>query len=364
MDTTPLVVDFRKRPDCLDDLLCLVVTTCSYCTDCSLRYWDIVETIGESTSFSEEKKMDAQGQESNKGHQLLLPSLLIRALEKVVTEDDSLLPSFISFLSILALAPNPKAAAPNGAFAVHSLLSNMLVESKFFMDWSYVVSILKNYADYFSSPRIDRTVSSSSGSKSMDALRRSSSLSGAGDAVSSMAYFDYSTPKIDPQSTSQMETTVTPKKDATLFSSGSTLGYSDKGFMDDSMKFHIFSLLRLISYIALNCKGATIYLLQMSFPFWEGNNDVLSILFSLCKAHVPYDVRGQGLSTIADLVGCRKRHHLSREEETFIKSIGRRAWDLFEESNLIPVSVICENKSKGIRADSGLKVCPNDGSNK
>ena len=224
------------------------------------------------------------------------------------------------------------------------------------MDWTYVVNALKFYSELMVRPM-------------NESLRRSSSSSfiGSGppssDGGGPMAYYDYATPKVDSWSTA--ESTVTPKKDATVVSSSSSVPTSDKWAMDEAMKLHILSLLKLISHVVVHCQVAKMFLLEISLPSLAANDDVLSVLFALSKSSIPHDVRGAVLSVIADLIRCDHFNHLSKDEQSFIVSIGRRAWDLLEESNVIPVSVICQYKSmglsipsnvQGMRSDAGFKV--------
>ena len=91
----PKEVNVLNRPDCLDDIIALAVFMCSVYPQCAGQFWSLSENLVE-----------------------LKPSRIVKKLEQLQTKDTSLLPTYLTFLSTIALCDSPCEGKSNGADAV------------------------------------------------------------------------------------------------------------------------------------------------------------------------------------------------------------------------------------------------------
>ena len=108
-EAIPAAVDLMTRPDCLDDIIALATLLCSLGPEYSRNFWTREETTGS-----------------------LIPHRTLQELELIQTKDDSLLPSYLSWLAALV---NDEASAN----AVHEILWNL---SRSFQCFAFNISAM------------------------------------------------------------------------------------------------------------------------------------------------------------------------------------------------------------------------------
>jgi hypothetical protein len=305
----PTHVDLLNRPDCMDDVIALAVAVCSAEPDFSSSFWSVEE--------SQEGHEDAQPTFR------LVPSRALRDLKRLLQQDRSLLPAYLSFLASLALVGSP-ATEEIGADVVHRILSEIPDNDSngtVVVNWKTLMETLRWYARELS-PHDYNLKSSSNTSKS-------SSFSATDGST---AYY-YGAENLPGSSSSGVSSQ----------SGGASASNASKPMeLGDANTLILLSHLAVISNVASNLPAARSAILGIKLPVegsQEGRADTaLTILFSLSIDPLTPEVRGAVFATIASLL---RVDHISNEDQiNEIKGLARTSWDLLEDCQVIPIGLL------------------------
>lgn len=308
-------IDFTKRPDCMDDLIAMVVEICSTCTKCSIQFW--------SREESEERDNEPV---------CLHPSLTLMKMESLQKEDNSLLPAYLSLLSVLSLAGTGDSyeVNVNGAELVNSILSQNNYNSS--ITWSYLLNALQWFADELSIQARSKTGTISS-------AYNNNNMNTSNTINDSSSYYyganEEDNIENDPKSFSYNASTQQPK---------STISNTDENTASSSLgennTLAILSMLALISRVTIVCPNARISINSLQIPTSTEEmkqNDAITILFRLLTSSLSSNIKGEVFNVLAMLVKDDKEK-------------ASKAWELLEISQVLPTVLLSQYtyRSQGI----------------
>jgi hypothetical protein len=326
----PGEVDLLGRPDCMDDVIAFSTAVCSLGPDYALSFW------------SQESIVSAgDGDEDPREYVKLVPSRALRALEVQQDDDDSLCPSYLSFLAALALAKNPSGRqALSGAALIHERLSGGDNGQKY-IGWSTLIEQLRWYIrqlnpeDYSTTRGSAVTTSSSGGSTAYYYCDQGSA--GDGNGYGSK---DQST-------------------------SGESTSHAKPRELGDTNEFILWSHLALISNVAANCAAARSAIVSINLPIRSpdgteiiGQDSTLMVLFTLAVMPLSPEVRGAVLRTIARLLSV---DGASETETTDMRKAALKGWDLLEACQIVPINMLEQYPSlqdPNLRSTTGMAFPP------
>lgn len=312
----PTEVDLMKRPDCMDDVMALAVAVCSTGPEYAMHFWSVADNgVMEGDTVANATK--------------LVPSRALKTLERLQTNDGSLLPAYLSFLAALALAcTTGEDPDGSGAAAVHSLLSQEFdpsSDSSRKVNWSTVLQVIRWYARELSVPATgtrgstDTLRSSSSGTTGFDSMS-TAYYYGADSTEDAMGGF-HSSHSQQRKNTTASSTDAKPKE------------------LGEDNTIILLSHLNVISSVTSNSSVARSAISSMKLPVGDGvgEDHLLTMLFSLAIAPVAPEVRGAIFMTISNILRVVKPRE---EEKEAAKEMARKGWDLLEDSQVLPIVLL------------------------
>jgi hypothetical protein len=115
----------------------------------------------------------------------------------------------------------------------------------------------------------------------------------------------------------------------------------------------VMSHLAVITKVAANYATGRTLLATMNLPFEDGSSSslvdqesgdsILVVLFSLAIAPLTPQLRGAVFATLASLL---QLDGTNAEEQTLIRDLARKGWDLLELSQAVPVYCLDQYQSK------------------
>lgn len=312
----PKVVDLLKRPDCMDDVIALAVTICSLGSDYALRFWSQEDVVGED---------DEQIHGNNAATVKLVPSRALRELERLQREDDSMRPSFLSFLAVLALAESP-VLLRNGAAVVHDMLSTSDPNLELGTDWASLVDILRWYLRELSSQAYGSTSGASSSTASTSSGRA---------AGTSTAYYYHADRSVDGATYgSSRERSQTD---------GTSARSKPRELCEDNT-FILLSHLAIIGNVASRSAAARAAILSVNLPIQSpdgtevvGQDSALMVLFMLVGVPLSPDIRGAVFETIANIL---QTEGSSDEDCSKMRDVALKGWELLEACQVLPIHLL------------------------
>jgi hypothetical protein len=295
-EVIPAAVDLMARPDCLDDIIALASSLSQLGPGYAQHFW---------------------GRDSTGG---LVPSRALVQLGRSQAVDDSLMPTYFSFLAALS---NDEASAN----AVYEFLAGTPeastdgASSPLRMNWISLIFNLRWYAQELSS--YDANTVSKPASSSTTASSANTSyyynLEGNSMPSNSSANSSSSSSKSGPSSRS-----TKPKE------------------LSEMARFRVASHLALIQKVAQHSPSAQTAILSITLPVGDamaaGGDDSLLVLFKLAIAPLPPTLRGATLTTIARLLDMLPG--ASREERAYTQQQAKNAWEYLESCPLLPISLL------------------------
>jgi hypothetical protein len=315
-DEIPSAVDLMARPDCLDDVVAVVIALCSAGPEYAKTFWSTAE-----------EEVDGIVKTT------LVPSRALRKLEIQQESDGTLLPIYVSFLAALAVAPAADEGTESGASLVNILLSRTAPESgKNSVTWATLMDAIRWYARELT-PGGNSVTNSKTESEST-----TSGLAGSG----STAYY-YGTEGNGYEGSawygSSQQTTST---------ASSTAGTKPKELGEANMNI-LLSHLGVIATVVSKSPAARSALVSMKLPIIgqdsssiSGEDPVLTVLFLLAIAPLTPMVRGAVFSTIASLL---ELDGATSEERKIIQEHANTGWQLLETCCVVPISLLDQYES-------------------
>jgi hypothetical protein len=323
----PREVNIMDRPDCLEDIFALVSTLCSTHPESSKAFWKIMEL----------EEVDEEGKSIETV--ILAPSRFLERLDLIHADSDSLLFVFISFLASLSLANGTREddEASNGASTIHSFLCgertiNTHSDRHVPFGWTNIIGALRWYAEMLSPDDGDKK------STAADGLRRTSSNVDASETTTSYYYGASGDGTSKTSSSPQQGRPSTPDD-------------PKRKELDEVGTNTLMALLCLISHVVARSSVAREYILSIQLqPDNNGDSSnesyqqgSLEILFSLLTTPISTDIQGMTFMTIANLLQPTTSTLLNSEDSSN-PQYGKRAWELLEMIQLIPIKLL-ENSS-------------------
>lgn len=280
----PTAVNLLARPDCMDDVMVFATAVCALGPEYALSFWTINST-GDTPFLS--------------------PSRLLSDLTALQAADDSLRPSYLSFLAALAIASSPQIET-SGASVIHQMISSLQ------SPWAESVDILRWYARELNPD---------------DTQSRTSSNAAMGNGSSSAYYYfaDGDDGRFDDRS-----------KEGQARSKPRELG--------DENTFILLSHLTLVANVASNSPEARLVILSINLPIESrdgrdtvGQDSTMAVLFALSVRALSPHVRGEVFRTIAALLST---DGLVGEQLGRIHEVALEAWEKLEDCQIIPISLL------------------------
>jgi hypothetical protein len=286
----PSEANLLERPDCIDDIIALATSLCNRGPQYASKFWQ---------------------QQDDK----VVPSQVLNKLDALQEKDRSLIPSYVGFLAGLAVAE------PSVVFDILDKPEN---ETK--MSWKTIFTTLRWYVRKMSDGYAGETSKSSSKDSSSATSSQPNSY-----------YYGYDS-RYDP------DVSATEGSDSRRGgdNSGSSSQLKELGETNTSI---VLSHLGVIAKVASNYATGRTLLAVMKLSLDDvvasTTNDegdsVLVVLFSLAIAPLAPQVRGAVLSTIASLLNLSGAN---QDEECLICDMARKAWDLLDLSQTVPVLLL------------------------
>ena len=307
-DVIPSGVDLMARPDCMDDVMALAIALASSGPDYATFFW--------ATSQDE---VDEHLKTT------LVPSRALRKLELQQEADRSLLSTYVSFLSVLALAPAPgDDGTASGATLVNKILSRTPPDSgKNSVTWTSIMEAVRWYArelspgDYNAAKSTADSKSSSAGLAGRDSTAYYYGTEGNG--------YDGSAGYTSSQQGSSGSTSSTNSKPEELGETNTNM---------------LLSHLGVLANVAVKEPAARSSLVSTNLPIAgqvASSDPLLTVLFLLAIAPLTPVVRGAVFSTIASLL---RLDGTSPETGKIIKEHAKKAWELLETCRVLPISLL------------------------
>jgi hypothetical protein len=322
----PREVNIMDRPDCLEDIFALVSSICSTHPEGSRAFWKTAEL----------QEFDEDGSPLPPVACLLAPSRFLERLDLIHSDSDSLLFVYLSFLSSLALADGTdEAEATNGATTIHSFLCgdrtiNPHSERHVPFGWTNVINAIRWYSEQLSPEEGEKKKSPA------DRLRQTSSTVDTSEPSTSY-YYGVS---------SNGDSNATSSSPNQGQGRASTPDDKNEG-LDEVSTNILIALLCLISNVAARSSTAREHILGLQLPVQRSSasnetyqESSLEILFSLLTTPISPELQGMTMMAIANLL----QPTPSSSEDTTRLQPGKRAWELLEMIQLIPIKLL-ENGS-------------------
>ena len=292
-------VNLLKRPDCIDDIAAAAVALCSQGPDYAAKFWT-----------AEDYRADDGSMQTR-----CAASRALKTLEMLQDKDQSLIPTYVSFLAALAIAQ------PSLVFDL--LSSNEETAGKVVMNWKTLFSTLRWYV---------RKMSDGCAGEAKTTTTHET------PSVTSNGYYygvdDYS---------------MAGNRSTASASSSSARPVSTRleelGEMNTAI---VLSHLAVITKVAANYATGRTLLSTMKLSLEDETSDqegdsVLVVLFSLAIAPLSPQVRGAVFATLASLL---KLEGTNDDEEKLIRDLARKGWDLLELSQAVPVFLLDQYQTK------------------
>lgn len=294
-EAIPAAVDLFARPDCLDDIIALASSLSELGPEYAQHFWGRCDNGG------------------------LVPSRAMVRLGRSQAVDDSLMPTYFSFLAALsndtasANAVYHHVAGPSDAAADGA--SNSLR-----MNWISLIFNLRWYAQELSS---------------YDANTVSKPASSGAAASSSNTSYYYN---LDGNALPSNFSGATSSS-----SSGQAASRSNKPKeLSEMARFRVSSHLALIQKVAQHSASAQTAILSITLPVGDamaaGGDDSLLVLFKLAIAPLSPTLRGATLTTIGRLLDTLPG--ATSEEKSFTQQQAQNAWEYLESCPLLPISLL------------------------
>jgi hypothetical protein len=379
----PKAVNVMDRPDCLEDVFALVSSVCEAFPAGAGAFWYVVE---------EETRRDAgeEADDASPPSATLAPSRALQTLDLRQSDSDSSLCVYLTFLASLALADGVGGGSVGGeagAAMVHSYLSGNGAINPHGTDrrihflWNTIVSTIRWYAENLSTSDDEGAVAATAGKEGTNksAKIRLSSNS-AMDESSSSYYYGVGSGGVAAGGSSANADgdASSPFSERSSRGSPSTGGVSAKMELDELGRNTLMALLCLVANVASKCHAARVFVLEIQLPASD-SNDVngglgyqdgsLEILFSLLTiTSLPPEIMGMTFVAIANLLqpnddcsgaaSAAVRPNASESDATAevrndISIAGaRRAWELIEMCQFIPIKLLSQYSSFAAGAGS------------
>jgi Nuclear pore complex scaffold, nucleoporins 186/192/205 len=298
-------VDLMKRPDCIDDIVAVAIDVCSQGPDYAVKFW------------ASEEFIDHNGSKNS----TFVPSRTLKMLEAMQDKDRSLTPIYFSLLAVLA------SVKPSIIF---DIVNSKYPSFKVSFNWTTIFETLRWYVRQM---RDGFSGEAANNSKFEDQDRPPRGY-----------YYGVEDNNIDVASNL---TTLSPTP--------SNSGLDELNEMHMSI---VLSHLALIRKVATNCASGRAILADMNL---QGNqrddkgDSVLMVLFSLAIAPLTPQLRGAALATLAALL---KIDGTNQKERTLICNLARKAWDLLELSQIVPVLLLNQYHSKNTEGLTQVMTFP------
>lgn len=324
----PRKVNIMDRPDCLEDVFGLVSGIVE------------VHPIGAQCFWYISDAQQQLGRDEELSAMTLSPSRALQTLDLLQSENDSTLYVYLSFLASISLA-NGVTDGVSGADMVHSYLTGTSVISSHGGDrrmhfvWNTIIDSIRWYAEHLSPDEAAAEEEESS------TIRRPNpeneiptsyyyGVRGAGGNYASSPSFSFTQGNYNISNTN-----TAPKKKE----------------LDEVGRNTLMALLCLISNVSSKCDNACEFILAIQLPtLGTGNRSPsgsssgsvlqdgsLEILFSLLTVTtLPPDIMGMAFTAIANLL-----HYPATSATTS----ARRAWELLEMCQLIPIKLLSQYSS-------------------
>ena len=300
--TVPLRVDLLERPDCMDDVIAFATAVCSLGPAYVLPFW-----------LQENKHSNVTTGDAANEVFTLSPSLSLESLKTQMQNDESLEATFMSFLAALALAKNPS-GEDDGAAIVHSMFSNDSHDSRD-SNWTSIIETLRRYVVALDpQSKTSRSVSGSAKANS---------------GKSSTAYY------YDQGDLSEKTSSGHHNVDATSMTRSLELSRTSS--------FHLMSHLAVVANVASRSPTARKAISSMHIPIFNadksviGQDSALMVLFRLSQLPLEPEHRGAVFGTLATLISV---DGATDEEAAEMRTIAYQAWELLEQCQIIPISLL------------------------
>ena len=315
----PDAVDLLLRPDCMDDVFAFATAICSRGPEYALAFWS--------------------KEELDDGILRLTPTRALGDLREQQKTDDTLRPSYLSFLAALAIAKNADGTL-DGAKTIHELLSEEAQQSdrQLAVSWPQLVEMLRWYARELSPKEYGGSSSSTT-----------SGPGGASGGSSSYYYYDDQISNVGQASSAENKSRSEPRE------------------LGETNTYILLSHLALISNVASRNATARSAILSVDLPIHSqntgsramvGQDSTLTILFSLAVTALAPEVRGKVFSSIADLVSLDGALNEQREH---IRRAATKSWELLEAYQVLPIHLFeqfSSVRSTGVSGIPGLTFPP------
>ena len=307
-ETIPSSIDLIKRPDCLDDVIALATAVCSIGPEYARNFWTRAES-------------DEGG---------LIPSRVLVELDRLQGRDDSLMPCFLSFLAALS-------CAPNGAAAVHTILSRSQdaadgSSGSSIVNWISIMNTIRWYVQQFSDLDYDSVTSAKSSTTNTP-------------AGTNTAYY-YGSEGFARSASSQTS------REASSSSSSSSSKPKELGERNAIL---LASNLAIIMSVVSRSAAARSAILSMRIPFNGGTVDTgdetFPVLFALAKAPLSPELRGAVFTTISCLL---QTAEATPDEEKKIRDMASTGWDCVESCQFLPISMLDQYPQETV-SDAGQR---------
>ena len=304
LDAVPAAVDLLERTDCVDDIIAFAAAVCSLGPEYVLPFW-----------LQETHNQEGDGDDEPREYVELVPSRALKDLEDQQRKDESLRPSYLSFLAALALAQNPS-CGDDGADVVHSILSGHSRNRYQTPDWWSLIDTLRWYVGELS-PQSYTT-------------RGPSTSSSSSQSTTSTAYYYF-----DEGSATNPASNNRPSGDSSASPKPRELG--------EENTFILLSHLALITNVAAKSSAARSAIVSINLPIKNpdgsvvGQDSAMMVLFYLALLPLTPKVRGAVFGTLSQLLsidGCNK------EEAADMRSAALKGWEHLEASQIIPISML------------------------
>lgn len=306
-EVIPTSVDLMARPDCMDDIVAFASTLCNLGSEYAQHFWE----------------RDADGG--------LLPSRILSRLERSQASDDSLTPSYLSFLAALSndeasatavyniLSPATEATFDNSANLMKISCSTLI----FNLRW-YAQELSSFDANTISKPTKTTTSTNTSYYYNLEGNAMPSNASNTASSKSNKA---------------------------------SSSSSSKSKELSELARYRVTSHLAVLQSIAKHSPLAQQGILSITLPVGDaiaaGGDDALLVLFKLAIAPLSPTVRGATLTTIATLLEILP--DMSTEQKDFVQQQAKNAWEYLESCPLLPISLLDQYSNRNL-ADGQARI--------
>lgn len=304
-------LDLIERPDCLDDLMALATSIAALGQEFSMHYWEFPTT--------------APADGSGDTNTTLVPCTSLRECMQKAAEDDSLVPSVLSWLAAMS---NDKKSAE----AVDALMTIKASDTgpdtssadvpTIIATWERIIARLRYTAQLFQN---------NSASASKPSVPPTSSMP-------TSYYYDWD---------GHFQGESAPGDTSNRNLSATTTSSRSKG-LADATEFEVSSFLALITNVSLHSAKARFNILSLKFATGEGHlshDSTLVVLFTLVIAPLTPEFRGATFSAIASLFQ-PTTGITDPQQKAFLDEQGKTAWEYLESCRVIPIQLLDQYRLK------------------